>query len=415
MRALSIFLDTADLGANPGLWSSIEDALRSSQWFILLASADAAASIWVNREVQWWIANRSPDRLLVVGTSPGLAWDEQEQDWAAGAPIPAALRGAFTDEPRWVDLSGMQLDSARPVVPPRDVAAVAAPIRGKHLDELVGEHLQQHRRAMHLAEGAVAMMALLTALAVMVSVLAIRERNSAIRELDLAISGQLASQSEALGGANPALAKFESLAAWRIDPSPQTRFAMLNAATLPGIATLAGDGTPVESLAFSSDSKTLASGSFGGTAMLQDIGAGGPVGRPYTAYFGPPLVSVVFSADGKVVASSSTNGTPELWNVATRKPIGQFAGVGPGLLGLVAISRNGEIVATGDGDVVGLWDVASSKEIGQVGSGSPSVTLAFSPDGKILASGNADGTVTLWDVATQDLIGQPLSLDPPAN
>ena len=78
MRALRIFLDTADLGANPGLWPSIEGALSSSRWFILLASADAAESEWVNREVQWWIANRSPGRLLVVGTSPGLAWDEQK-------------------------------------------------------------------------------------------------------------------------------------------------------------------------------------------------------------------------------------------------------------------------------------------------------------------------------------------------
>ena len=95
MRALRVFLDTADLSANPGLWASIEDGLSSSQWFILLASADAAESEWVNREVQWWIANRSPGRLLVVGTSPGLAWDEQKRDWANDAPVPPALRGAF--------------------------------------------------------------------------------------------------------------------------------------------------------------------------------------------------------------------------------------------------------------------------------------------------------------------------------
>ena len=42
IRALRIFLDTADLSANPALWPSIEDGLSSSQWFILLASADAA-------------------------------------------------------------------------------------------------------------------------------------------------------------------------------------------------------------------------------------------------------------------------------------------------------------------------------------------------------------------------------------
>src|SRR5437762_10757800 len=63
MRALRIFLDTADLSANPGLWPSIEDALSSSQWFIVLASAEAAESRWVNREVQWWVANRPPGRL----------------------------------------------------------------------------------------------------------------------------------------------------------------------------------------------------------------------------------------------------------------------------------------------------------------------------------------------------------------
>src|SRR4029077_88574 len=104
-RALRIFLDTANLSANPGLWPSVEEALNSSQWFILLASADAAESRWVNREVQWWIANRPPSRLLVVGASPGLAWDEQKRDWAADAPVPPTLRGVFTDEPRWVDLS----------------------------------------------------------------------------------------------------------------------------------------------------------------------------------------------------------------------------------------------------------------------------------------------------------------------
>jgi MTH538 TIR-like domain (DUF1863) len=78
---------------------SIEEALGSSQWFILLASAEAAKSEWVNREVEWWIANRAPDRLLIVKTGPGLAWDEQERDWAADALVPSALRGVFTDQP----------------------------------------------------------------------------------------------------------------------------------------------------------------------------------------------------------------------------------------------------------------------------------------------------------------------------
>jgi hypothetical protein len=113
MRTLRIFLDTANLGANPALWPSIEDGLGSSRWLILLASADAARSDGVEHEVRWWLDHRPLDRLLVVGTSPGLAWDKRAKDWAADSPIPQALRGTLDSEldphrfrrhhPKWHD------------------------------------------------------------------------------------------------------------------------------------------------------------------------------------------------------------------------------------------------------------------------------------------------------------------------
>jgi TIR domain-containing protein len=67
-RALRVFRDTTNLAANSGLWVSIEEALASSTWFILMASPDAARSPWVNREVAWWLDNKSPQQLLVVLT-----------------------------------------------------------------------------------------------------------------------------------------------------------------------------------------------------------------------------------------------------------------------------------------------------------------------------------------------------------
>src|SRR5829696_5979617 len=51
LRALAVFLDESALSANPQLWSSVESALDDSAWFVLLASPEAAASKWVNREV----------------------------------------------------------------------------------------------------------------------------------------------------------------------------------------------------------------------------------------------------------------------------------------------------------------------------------------------------------------------------
>ena len=59
-RALRVFRDESSLSANPHLWSSITEALDSSEWFVLLLSPDAAVSPWVNQEIEYWKANRDP-------------------------------------------------------------------------------------------------------------------------------------------------------------------------------------------------------------------------------------------------------------------------------------------------------------------------------------------------------------------
>ena len=56
LRALRVFRDKTSLAASPELWPAIVEALAESGHFLLLASPAAAASRWVQREIDWWLA-----------------------------------------------------------------------------------------------------------------------------------------------------------------------------------------------------------------------------------------------------------------------------------------------------------------------------------------------------------------------
>ena len=150
-RALRVFRDDTSLSATPSLWPSIEQALGNSRFLILLASPEAAASPWVNKEVSYWLDHKSADTLLIALTDGELAWDNAVGDfvWREGMPLPPVLTGRFASEPKWVDLrayrDGADARDARFIEAGADFAAA---IHGMPKEDLLSQEVRQQRRAL---------------------------------------------------------------------------------------------------------------------------------------------------------------------------------------------------------------------------------------------------------------------------
>ncbi len=175
---------------------------------------------------------------------------------------------------------------------------------------------------------------------------------------------------------------------------------------------LTGHTWGMHSMALSPDGNILASGSEDMTIRLWNMHTGEHKrtlnGHQHRVY------SVAFSPDGKTLASGSDDNTIRLWNVNTGETeriltghAGEFEGVDNGHSSVegvksVAFSPDGKTLASGGGDnVIHLWDIGTGKrKMTLVGHTHWVFSLAFSPDGKTLASGSVDSDIRLWDPHT---------------
>ena len=150
----------------------------------------------------------------------------------------------------------------------------------------------------------------------------------------------------------------------------------------------------VDSVSFSPDGTTIASGSGDNTVRLWDAATSTAL-RTLTGHTGS-VESVVFSLDGTTLASGSDDNTVRLWDAATRtlKRTLQHTD----RVKSVVFSPDGTTLASGSGDeTVRLWDAATGTSLRTLTGHTDWVySVAFSPDGTTLASGSWDGTVLLW-------------------
>ncbi|MCS6936254.1 MAG: WD40 repeat domain-containing protein [Candidatus Bipolaricaulota bacterium] len=180
------------------------------------------------------------------------------------------------------------------------------------------------------------------------------------------------------------------------------------------VRTLSGHTSYVRSVAFSPDGRLLASGALDQTIKLWEVASGSLV----RTLSGPTNIvfSVAFSPDGQLLASDSCGRTDrsgrciqgeiKLWEVSSGREVRTLSGHTRGVWS-VAFSPNGQLLASGANDRnIKLWEVTSGQEVRSLAGHRINliVSVIFSPDGRLLASGSADQTIKLWYVG--DLVGR---------
>ncbi|WP_197289367.1 TIR domain-containing protein [Saccharothrix sp. NRRL B-16348] len=474
IRALRVFRDQESLAANPDLWTTIGEALRGSRYFVLLASPEAARSPWVGREVGLWRDERERETFLIALTGGDIVWDDVagDFDWARTTALPEALRGWFTAEPLWVDLSWARDPAELSVRHSRfrfDVATLAAPVHGTAREELDSEDVRRHRVGTWVRRGVAAALAALLVAVLGLGTWTILQQRDAIEQGQRAVSRAVAAKSELMADTDPELSRLLAVAAWRVRETPEAAAAMLSAATRPGVGRIGGGGDSVGAVAFSPDGRTLATGGEGvrlwdvttrqqvgeditehaaavsvvafspdgrslvtsggdQSVRLFDVGTRDRIGTPHPKPEDSPWMNVAmraaFRPDGAEVAVGEPGDTVALWNVGTRARVAQIK-VAPSdprtmpnpVPPSVAYHPNGSVLATiGADGVVRFWDTTSHGQVGDPLAAHPANTaslvgpvMAFAPDGSLFATAGTDGTIRIWDTATRRPVGAPLT------
>jgi len=107
---------------------------------------------------------------------------------------------------------------------------------------------------------------------------------------------------------------------------------------------------------------------------------------------------IAISPDGKRIASANGDGA-YVWDAATGRQLLTFSGHGVGIRSSgIAFSPNGKWIASSGNDAtIKVWDSETGGEIFTlIGHTGPTFSTAFSPDGQYLATSSVDRTVKVW-------------------
>jgi WD40 repeat protein len=392
LRMLHIFRDQTSLAVTPELWGSIENALSQSKHFLLCASPEAAVSHWVRDEIEWWLRNRDSRRMFILLTAGDILWDPKidDFDWKTTTALPRTLSGAFTAEPLYVDLRfARDADdlSLRNASFRAAILDLAAPLHDRPKDELGGQDVREHRRALRIAVAAVVTLVILLIGAVTAAWIATVQR-------DLSRSRELAALARNQLGNDPVISLALATNAMEIRPTIQAR-QMLRTSLLRSLVrgVFERHTNAITSIHAMKSDDRVASIGLDGRMFVWNL-------ADYSLHLELEGYRGAVSANGQRAVTSVNNNRLAVWDLSNGEKIAIFDGHTDTIF-TAAISSDGRMAASGGRDkTVHIYDIETNRPVGNpIRAGGIVTDLTFHPNGNMLVIGSIYNRMVVWDLA----------------
>ena len=458
---IRIFRDENHLRPGVNLPQLIRSALEDSEFLILLASPEAAASDWVKEELDIWCSTlERTESLIIVLTAGKISTDPETKliNWDASDTdaLPFQLRHHLRKVPLYVDMTwataeeSFDLSNAEFKVA---INAVVARLRGCDPNDMLGIEVIQHRRNIRLRNIAITLLITLTCLSVWGGISAWQaneETQKTLAETQLAVGREAIERDRDISSGILWYGEAMQASGWAASPARATARSLLSGrmTELPLHTFLHDDS--VYRISFRPDGKVVGTVCQDGTARLWSTRSGDPIGsvlkhsksdkreslelvcfsndnrfvatagrdgavRMWSARSGKAHLhalqcedsvhDITFSPDSSTIAAASSDGTSYIWSTDTGELHCEPLAHDGAAVYALAFSPNGRTLATASNDnMVRVWDADSGRlsydglqHEGNVYS------LGFSPDGSILACGS-DESARLWNVESSELL-----------
>lgn len=389
---IKIFRDQTSLSVTPELWSEIEANLSHCQFFILMASVQAAGSIWVRKEVQWWLQYREIESLFIVVTDGEILWhpESNDFDWQKTTSLPPDFQYRFRSEPLYVDLRWVKEtdDLSLRHSKFRDaILTLAAPLYEQPKDELDSEEIRQHRRFRIVTFGVAVVISILAIVSIYFFTYAQQEAVRAEVNWREGESRKLAAMSIDMLDRNESIDDAIKIAimAWKLKSTSEAGIALqkLEGASSEMARVLGRHTRGFAAFAFSLDSSLLATLGRDGSILLWK--------------------SNTWSQDGNLLVGGLSNDGPRCSGLLTCKNSH-----------LLLNESNSRLLVWESTGAMELWDLqaADRRIISKFNhQGKSLMNVAINADGNLIAIVEQSGSLAILDVDTSVLLSVPKTLN----